>query len=181
MPKVDVSYAEHWKETVEMMNTSGVLLVSATAQGKPNVMTVSWATLGRIWEKPVLVVLVRPTRFTYELIEAGNDFTVNVPPPDLAQAVSFCGKVSGRDQDKFKEQGLVVTPSRRVNSPIIGNCLVHYECRVVHKNDVVPQALAPDIVTSAYPQGNFHRIYFGEILACYAEPDARTRLGGRVG
>lgn len=179
MPKVDVPYAEYWKETIEAMNTNGVLLVSVTGQGKPNVMTVSWAALGRIWEKPVLVVLVRPSRFTYELIEAGNDFTVNVPPPDLAQAVAFCGKVSGRDQDKFKEQGLATQPARRVNSPIIGNCVLHYECRVVHKNDVVPQALAPDIVTSAYPHGNFHRIYFGEILACYAEPDARTRLGSR--
>ncbi len=176
MPKVDVPYAELWKETIEVMNSSGLLLVSVNGQGKPNVMTISWTTLGPIWDKPMLLVMVRPSRFTYGLIEASSAFTVNVPPPELAEVVSFCGKVSGRDHDKFKEQGLATLPGKRVKSPIIEQCVIHYECRVVHKNDVVPQTLAAEIVSSAYPQGNFHRIYFGEIMACYAEPDARQRL-----
>ncbi|GAI27467.1 unnamed protein product, partial [marine sediment metagenome] len=53
---------------------------------------------------------------------------------------------------------------------------IHYECRVVHKNDVIPDELTEDIRNSAYRQGDFHRIYFGKILAVYADADAKKRL-----
>ena len=33
----------------------------------------------------------------------------------------------------------------------------------------------PDMV-SAYPAGDYHRIYFGEISTAYADPDPRERI-----
>jgi hypothetical protein len=41
---------------------------------------------------------------------------------------------------------------------------------------VIPDELADEIRASAYPQGDFHRIYFGEILAVYVDADAKERL-----
>ena len=67
-------------------------------------------------------------------------------------------------------------PSREVRAPIIQECVLHYECRTVHRNDVAPEALAQAVREGAYPEGNFHRIYFGEIVACYADEDAEQRL-----
>ncbi|HIE50729.1 MAG TPA: flavin reductase family protein [Armatimonadetes bacterium] len=178
MAKRDVHYTEYFAETMQVLTSDGLLLVSVDRDGKPNAMTIGWATIGSIWGKPLFLVLVRPSRYTYGLIEATGDFTVNVPPKELAEVCAYCGTVSGRDYDKFAEKGLTATPSRRVNSPIIAECVIHYECRVVHKNDIVPAALVPEITASSYPAGDFHRVYFGEILAVYADEDARERISG---
>jgi flavin reductase (DIM6/NTAB) family NADH-FMN oxidoreductase RutF len=178
MEKRDYGLAEVWREVLQVLNGPGLLLVSVDETGKPNVMTIGWATLGIVWGRPILTVFVRPSRFTYGLVDATGDFTVNVPPPEMAETVQYCGTVSGREHDKFAERGLTPAPSRHVRSPIIEECLLHYECRVVHKNDVEPRTLNPDILTHAYPQGDFHRVFYGEVLAVYGIPDWQARLGG---
>lgn len=178
MAKVEVHYPEFFQETMNVMTNEGLLLASLDAVGKPNTMTIGWGTMGLIWGKPMFIVLVRPSRYTYGCLEATDDFTVNVPPKELAETVAFCGSVSGRDHDKFAERGLTAVPGKRVKSPIIEECVIHYECKVVHRNDVIPANLAPDIRAGAYPAGDFHRLYFGEILAVYADEDARERVSG---
>jgi flavin reductase (DIM6/NTAB) family NADH-FMN oxidoreductase RutF len=146
------------------------------ADGKANVMTIGWGTMGSIWSRPVFIVLVRPSRHTYSRLEQVSEFTVNVPPPELAAAVSHCGTVSGRDHDKFEETRLTPIPSREVGPPIIKECVVHYECRTLHRNDLVPEALAEGVREEFYASGDFHRVYFGEIVAAYADEDATQRL-----
>ena len=133
-------------------------------------------TLGTIWGRPVFLVLVRPSRYTYSRLEEAGEFTVNMPPRELATGVNLCGTVSGRNHDKFQEAHLTPVTSRQVRPPIIEECVVHYECRVLHKNDVAPDALVQAILDDAYAQGDFHRIYFGEIVAAYADQDAAQRL-----
>jgi flavin reductase (DIM6/NTAB) family NADH-FMN oxidoreductase RutF len=176
MPKIEVSYTDYLKETIKMLGHGGLLLASTDAKGNPNAMTIGWGTIGIIWAKPIFVVLVRPSRYTYDLIEITNDFTVNVPTPKLADKISYFGTVSGRNQNKFKAKGLTVRPGKKVKSPIIEECVINYECRVVHKNDVIPDRLADEIRHRAYRQGDFHRIYFGEILVVYADIDAKEKL-----
>ncbi len=40
------------------------------------------------------------------------------------------------------------------------------ECRKSYFDDFAPQnILAPDVISKYYPQRDFHRIYFGEIVA----------------
>jgi len=155
-----------------------LLLASVGADGKANVMTIGWGTMGCIWSRPVFIVLVRPSRHTYGRLEQVSDFTVNVPPRELSAAMSYCGTVSGRNYDKFQEAHLTPIPSREVRSPIIKECVVHYECRTLHRNDLAPEALAQAVREEFYPSGDFHRVYFGEIVAAYAE-DAGTRLSAR--
>lgn len=179
MPKLTIPYTDLFPETIRRLREDGLLLVTADAAGTPNVMTIGWATIGLIWARPVMVALVRPSRYTYSRLAECPDFTVNVAPPDLAEAVALCGAVSGRDHDKFAECGLTVTPGRAVRAPIIEECVVHYECRTVHRNDLVPEAVAPVIVDRFYPRGDFHRVFFGEILAAYADQDAAGRLAPR--
>lgn len=174
--KIEINPADYWKETLDALGGEGALLVTRDKQGKPNVMTIGWATMGRIWEKPILSVLVRPTRFTYGLIEENGDFTVNVLPKNLAGIASYCGRVSGRDHNKFAEQKLTTVPAKRVSAPIISECIIHFECKVVHKNNMCPDFLSPYIKASAYPKGDYHRIYFGEILSASATRDAKERV-----
>ena len=112
MAKVPVRYTDYFAQTIQRMREDGLLLVTQGADGKPNVMTIGWGTMGSIWSRPIFIVLVRPSRYTYGRLEEVSDFTVNVPPRELAAAASHCGTVSGRDHDKFQEMHLTAMPSR---------------------------------------------------------------------
>jgi flavin reductase (DIM6/NTAB) family NADH-FMN oxidoreductase RutF len=176
MSKVTVDYTDYFAGVIKRMREDGLLMVTTGADGKPNVMTIGWGTVGILWSKPVFVVLVRPSRYTYSRLEEVNEFTVNVPPEELAKAALHCGTFSGRDNDKFKDMGLTAISGKMVKVPIIEECIMHYECRVVHENDVIPEALQKTIINDAYPQGDFHRIYAGQILATYADENAAEKL-----
>jgi flavin reductase (DIM6/NTAB) family NADH-FMN oxidoreductase RutF len=179
MTKVQVRFTDFFAQTIQRMREDGLLLASVGADGKANVMTIGWGTIGCIWSRPIFIVLVRPSRYTYGRLEQVSDFTVNVPPRELAAGVSHCGTVSGRNHDKFQEAQLTPVPGREVRSPIIKECVVHYECRTLHRNDLAPEALAQAVGEEFYPSGDFHRVYFGEIVAAYADEDAAARLSAR--
>ena len=65
-------------------------------------------------------------------------------------------------------QGLTPVPASKVSAPTIDEAVIAYECRTVHRNDLAPETIAPDIVASLYPEGDFHRCYYGHILAVQA-------------
>jgi flavin reductase (DIM6/NTAB) family NADH-FMN oxidoreductase RutF len=160
----EIAYTENLDHTLEVMARHGLLLSSAGQDGRPNVMTIGWGCPGIIWGKPMFVVLVRPSRFTFGNIEARGEFVVNVPADDMHETCLYCGTESGRDVDKFAERGLTALDAETVGAPLIEQCVRHYECRVVHRNDVVDAALEAEIRAGAYPQGDFHRLFYGEIL-----------------
>jgi flavin reductase (DIM6/NTAB) family NADH-FMN oxidoreductase RutF len=103
------------------------------------------------------------------LIEEAGDFTVNVVPPQLKELVQYCGTTSGRDHDKFREKGLTAIPSSKIKAPLIKECILHYECKIIYKNDLIPSELETTVIPGFYPKGDFHRVYLGEILACRKE------------
>lgn len=157
------------RETYERMTDEGILIASLDAAGKLNPMTIGWGVFGLIWGRPMFQVLVRPSRYTYQCIEHTRDYTVNVLPADLQEAATFCGTESGRDFDKMAEQDLTTLPSKHIASGGITQANIVFECRVVHHNDVQEPAFAEEIITNYYPDGDFHRVYFGQILAVSVE------------
>jgi flavin reductase (DIM6/NTAB) family NADH-FMN oxidoreductase RutF len=176
MPKEAIHYAEYFDQVCRALGDWGALIVSLDSEGKANPMTIGWGTLGIVWGRPMWAVLVRPSRYTYGCLEHTGDFTVNVPPSALDQVAMFCGTVSGRDHDKVAEKGLTLVPSETVRSPGLAECPIIYECRIVQKTDVDPAAFDPTIVAQCYPQGDFHRVYFGEILRTVADREAAVEL-----
>jgi flavin reductase (DIM6/NTAB) family NADH-FMN oxidoreductase RutF len=176
MSKTAVEYTSYFSQVIKQMSKDGLLMVTAGADGKPNVMTIGWGTVGILWSLPVFVVFVRPSRYTYSRLQQSDEFTVNVPDKTLAKVVLHCGTVSGRNNDKFKQMGLTLAEAKTVKIPVIQECIMHYECRVVYRNDVVPAALDKEIISSAYPKGDFHRIYYGRILTAYADENAVKKL-----
>lgn len=175
MNKIAVPYTEHYALAVGQLQRPGLLLATVSADGRPNVMTIGWGTIGEIWGKPIFTVLVRPSRFSYELLEQVDEFTVNLLPKELRAAAGLCGKLSGRDCDKFHEAKLTATPAHTVRVPIVEECLLHYECKVVARVDLDPAKLGPG-ARGAYPKGDFHRVYYGEILATSAVEDLAARF-----
>jgi flavin reductase (DIM6/NTAB) family NADH-FMN oxidoreductase RutF len=133
-----------------------------------NTMTISWGNIGFEWNKPIFTVLVRESRYTYELMEKASEFTVSIPLSDsLKPALAFCGSKSGRDVDKFKECNLSLESGKSVETPIISDCELHYECKIVYKQAMDPEMLSDEIKKSCYMNGNYHTIYYGEIISCY--------------
>jgi flavin reductase (DIM6/NTAB) family NADH-FMN oxidoreductase RutF len=176
MAKIQVGPADYLPETVQALAHPGLLLVSLDKRGRPNAMTIGWGSVGVFWGEPIFIVPVRQSRYTYGCINATGDFTVNLLPRTLADVASFCGTVSGRDHDKFAEARLTAHRSPEVRSPIIEECLLHYECKVVHINDLVPKTLAQHLMRGSYPRGDYHRFFFGQIVAVRAEENLRRRL-----
>jgi len=171
MKKIEVPPTAYLEETNRILKDCGLLLVSVGEDGRPNVMAIGWGLIGNLWRKPFFMVAVRPSRHTHKLIEETGDFTVNVPGKGMEETVDYCGTVSGRDHDKFRERNLTPVQGKMVESPIISECRIHYECKVAYKTKVKANQLPKEILSSSYPHGNYHTLYFGEIMATYADED----------
>lgn len=142
--------------------------LSVQANGRSNTMTIGWGTVGFIWRKPILMVAVRFSRFTYSLMEATDVFTVSVPrSSQFKKLLAQTGHISGRDMDKFKELQIQADSARNFDSPVISNCGLILECRIVYKQAMDPEALDEEIRRTYYANEDYHMLYFGEVLACY--------------
>jgi flavin reductase (DIM6/NTAB) family NADH-FMN oxidoreductase RutF len=160
--------SEYLEETYRKLSDKGLLLVSSRKKGeKPNAMTIGWAFIGRLWNKPFFIVAVRKSRYTYKCIEESGEFTVNVPGRDMDDILQFCGSVSGRDHDKFAEAGIRSGRAKKVSPPIVLGSTIVYECKVAYKSNLMPKSLPKNILSEIYPDRDFHTFYFGEIVACY--------------
>jgi len=172
MERISVPYHHDLQKVLDKLANPGLLLVATKRSGQANVMTIGWGTVGIIWGRPIFVVMVRPSRYTYEFIEESQAFTVNVPAERMRKWVGVCGTRSGRDIDKFAEYGIETSPCSTVESVTIDACPMVYECQVVHHNDVIAPNLAPEIEVGSYGGADYHRIYYGQILGAFAAPGA---------
>lgn len=177
MAKQRIDHTAYYDKVLNIMAAQGLLLGSYDAAGKPNVMTIGWGALGRVWGVPVWMVLVRPSRYTWRCIEHSGCFSVNVPTTDMHMACATCGSVSGSKVDKFALCDLTAERGQLVLAPTIVQCPIVYECQVVHSNDVLPDKLAGEIISGTYMDGDYHRVYFGKVLSARAEADALKLLG----
>jgi flavin reductase (DIM6/NTAB) family NADH-FMN oxidoreductase RutF len=167
MARVEAEYTYGLDRTLNALSHGGLLLAGTKADGSSNAMVIGWGTVGVIWGLPMMVVLVRPSRYTYGFIEESGVFTVNVPAPEMKELVRVCGTQSGRDVDKLAD--VPSSMGTKVPCVTLDACPIVYECQVVHWNDVLPDALGPGIQSRAYPQGDFHRLYYGQIMATFAQ------------
>lgn len=149
---------------VPLIENGAFLTVSS--KEKSNTMAIGWAMTGICWRKPIVMVAVRNSRFTYSIIEEASDFTISIPSGNLRDEIFYCGTKSGRDVDKMKECGLSFAAARKTESPVIQTPGLHTECKIVYKSPMNPDVLVSEY-HSLYPESDFHTLYYGEVLACY--------------
>lgn len=82
--------------------------LTAGRSGDLNTMTISWGSLGELWNKPVVTVYVSRDRYTHEFMEREDRFTVAFFPEQYRPALNYLGTCSGRDSDKIAESGLTL-------------------------------------------------------------------------
>ena len=80
-------------------------LLTAGDENGFNTMTVSWGAMGFMWGKPSVTVYIRPQRYTMELVDKNDYFTLSFYGNNKA-IHKVCGSKSGRDTDKTAETGL---------------------------------------------------------------------------
>ncbi len=69
------------------------------------------------------------------------------------------------------ECGLLLEDGQEVDVPVIGNCSLHYECKIVARQELRPDCVSEEIEEKAYSKGDLHTLYYGEIVACYVTED----------
>ena len=117
----------------------------------------------------MFAVVVRPQRHTFEMIKKAGCFTVSVPTDDALRAqLLTAGTKSGRDIDKFSGYGLTAQRAQTVDAPVVAECGLHFECRTLMVSDMKEAQMDSDISRLNYPKEDFHEMFFGEIVNCYA-------------
>ena len=115
-----------------------VMVSVADKEGNANIITVAWT--GTVCTNPpMLTIRVRPERHSYHMIKETGEFVVNLTTEDLAFATDYCGVKSGRDTDKWKDMGLTQEPASKVSVPLIKECPVNLECKVVRVDELGSQ------------------------------------------
>ena len=132
--------------------------------GDYNAMTVAWGSFGCMWNKPFAQVVVRHSRYTFEFMEKYDEFTLTVFPRDYRKALNLLGSRSGRDGDKISESGLTPIASRVVQAPGFEEAELIFECKKIYWDDMEPANFIDPTIDKNYPDKDYHRIYFGEIV-----------------
>jgi flavin reductase (DIM6/NTAB) family NADH-FMN oxidoreductase RutF len=111
--------------------TPAALITCADEQGTPNVLTLG-ETFNISIARPVIVgIAIRKSRYSHTLISQTREYVVNLPTQAISDQVWYCGRTSGRDVDKFHVTGLTPVPASVVRPPLIAECPVNIECRVI--------------------------------------------------
>lgn len=151
-------------EAIELLHKQGAFLTVKDSD-KINTMTIGWGNIGYEWGKAIFMVMVRKSRYTHNMLENANEFTVSIPfDGSLKKELGFCGSKSGRDVDKISSCNLTLISSEKVSSPIVKVNGLVYECKVIYKHDLDISMLPESIKKSCYGDGDTHTLYYGEIL-----------------
>ena len=106
-----------------------VVLVSCGNMKESNITSIAWT--GILSSEPLAVYIsVRPTRYSYELINKTGEFVINLPSKNQVVETDLCGTKSGREIDKFKECNFTKVKSEKIEAPYIKECPINIECKV---------------------------------------------------
>jgi flavin reductase (DIM6/NTAB) family NADH-FMN oxidoreductase RutF len=172
------------KPATTLLPVPVVMVSVADGPARANIITLAW--VGVVCSAPPMVgIAVRPSRYSYELLQRSHDFVVNIPRAGQAEAVDWCGNVSGRDVDKFAHCGFTPVPGSRVVAPLIDECPINLECVTRHRLSLGAHDLfVGEIVTAHYDEEAIDsrgRLVASRVDAlAYVNGDYWT-LGDRVG
>ena len=143
---------------------SPALIVSCRSkEGKNNALAVGFASNVSI--NPLIVMIGEvPTHYSYKLIEESGVFVINYPKEDYMKEYLFLGSKSGKDMDKFKEMDIKWKDGDVVDAPILTDCAVALECKVI---------------SSETPCGGDHTIFYASIEAVHCD-EKYVKENGRI-
>lgn len=139
------------------------MLITACDGTKVNTTAVSYGGVGQMWGKRVTFICVRKDRFTRQLLDASQEYSISFLDNDEYRgAMKYLEAVSGKDEDKLKGARLNVTYFEGV--PLIEESSNALICKVLYRNVLDKDGfLDQTIPEEFYKKGDYHVIYVGEI------------------
>lgn len=148
-----------WNKAIELGSPYPYVLVTTISdKGRPNIIGISWWTIVS-WNPRMMAIVVGLNKQTSRNLEHNKEFVVCFPSEEQVKGAWFCGTVSGKKYDKFKETGFKAVPSKVVRPPIIANSTLAYECQVV----------------SEVKTGD-HILYIADVVAIHGSPELAKHL-----
>ncbi|HDQ71817.1 MAG TPA: flavin reductase family protein [Chloroflexi bacterium] len=166
MDRQEISFKDLLVRPHHLWDEHWLLLTAGDFEaGRYNTMTVGWGSLGTMWGAPFAQVVVRPTRYTYQFMEQYDTFTLCAFPETYREALQLLGTKSGRDGDKIAEAGLTPVAASQIAAPAFAEASLLVECRKIYWQDLSPAHFITPGIEKHYPEQNYHRVYFGQIVA----------------
>jgi flavin reductase (DIM6/NTAB) family NADH-FMN oxidoreductase RutF len=142
-------------------------VITAGKEDHYNSMIGSGGGLGLLFMKPTTWCILRADRYTLEMIQKEQTYTLSYFPNEYKKQILFLGSISGRDSQKMKEVELtsVQTPSGNMS---FKEARLIIECKLTalttaSPNDFYTQE-TKDYINEAYQEANVYRkLVFGEI------------------
>lgn len=158
---VTISPVELDENIFKLIGTDWTLITAGNKNGI-NTMTASWGCAGILWNKPVCVCFIRPQRYTLGFVEDNDRLSLSFFDDSYRQVLSFCGRHSGRDTDKFSSCGL--TPIFDENeTPYIEEARLTLLCRKLYVDDLKRTSFIDRSLLKNYTLGDYHRFFICEI------------------
>lgn len=168
----EINYKDLKFNPFSLIGDEWMLVTAGNMQKGCNTMTASWGGLGCLWghNNPVATIYIRPSRYTKELIDRENGFTLNVMDKSFKKQMAYLGNVSGRDEDKIGKTGL--TPVYEEGAPYFAEAKLVLICRKMYAQPLDEHGFFyKETIEQNYPLRDFHTMYIGEIEKVLARDD----------
>jgi flavin reductase (DIM6/NTAB) family NADH-FMN oxidoreductase RutF len=164
-----------------LLEPGPVVLLTTAHKGQANVMPMSWHTMME-FEPPLVGCVVSNRNHSFGLLRASRECVINVPTVRLISETVRCGNCSGRTTDKFAAFGITPLPARHVQAPLVAECPVNLECKVVDTRMVARYNLFVLQVIKAWRDPRpkrlqtFHHLGRGRFMLAGATRVLRSRM-----
>jgi len=166
MTKKPIAMDDFRTRTHYLWHRQWLLLAAGDFKKKDyNVMTVGWGGFGTMWDKPFVMVVVRPNRYTFQFMNQYDSFTLSAFPRKYRKVLEITGSTSGRDIDKIHAAEITPVSASKVTAPVFVEAELSIECRKIYCADFDPSRFLDEAIEGYYPQKDYHRMFFGEILS----------------
>lgn len=168
---MSVEFIRHLDKSIKYLHRQGAFLTVKKGE-EVNVSTISWGNIGFEWGRPVFTILVRSSRHNHELLQDNTEFTVSIPTTStMKKALNTVGSHSGREVDKWKLANITQHPAKTMDTPVVKEANIYYECKIIYNHKVDPKLLRGDVDVTSYLDGDYHEIFYGEIVSSYTQDD----------
>lgn len=140
------------------------MLITAGDGEKTNTMTASWGNLGIMWNKDIATCYIRPQRYTLEFIEKQEYYALCFMSEEHRDTLRYCGRVSGRDENKIKKCALTVLSD--MEAPYFEEADTVFICKKIYTDVIRPEGFIAPYIAANYADGDYHRVIMGEIVRC---------------
>ncbi len=139
-----------------------MLITARDKSGRVNTMTASWGGFGVLWGRPVCQFYIRPQRYTLRFVDEAEVVTLSFLEEGHRDALTLCGRKSGRDCDKIAEAGL--HPVAKDGAVWFDEAKLVVTGKKLYRGQFREENfLAPETVERNYPAKDFHYVFICSI------------------